>query len=196
MTTPARINFSIYQGATFSEELRWESSYKTYIPITDITKSAPVVVTAPAHGVPLNWRVKFTNILGMTELNNNDEYHQVSSLTTNTVTINDINSLGFKQYTGGGILEYNTPIDMAGYTGRMQIRETIDSTEVIQELSTTNNQIIINNTNKTITLSIPAAATSTFAFTTAVYGLNLTSSGGQVIPFCTGIITLIREAIK
>lgn len=196
MTTPARINFSIYQGTTFSEELRWESSYKTYIPITDATKSAPLVVTAPAHGVPLLWRVKFTNILGMTELNNNDEYHQVSSITTNTVTINEINSLGFKTYTSGGILEYNTPINMTGYTGRMQIRESIDSTEVIQELSTTNNQIVINNTNKTITLSIPAAVTSTFTFTTAVYGLNLTSAGGQVIPFCTGIITLIREAIK
>ena len=196
MTTPARINFTIYQGATFNEELRWESSYKTYVPITDITKSAPIVVTAPAHGVPLNWRVKFTNILGMTDLNSTEDYHQVSSLTTNTITINDINSLGFKSYTSGGILEYNTPIDMTGYTGRMQIRETIDSTDIIQELSTSNNQIVINNTNKTITLNIPAATTSGFNFTTAVYGLNLTSAGGQVIPFCTGILSLTREAIR
>lgn len=196
MTTPARINFTVYQGATFNEELRWESSYKTYIPITDASRSAPLVVTAPGHGVPLNWRVKFTNILGMTDLNNNEEYNQVSSLTANTVTINNINSLGFKPYTSGGILEYNTPIDMAGYTARMQIRESIDSTVVIQELSTANNKIVIDNTKKTITLNIPASTTSTFTFTTAVYGLNLTSGGGQVTPFCTGILSLIREAIR
>jgi len=195
MTTPARINFTVYPGTTFNEELRWESSYKTYVPITDASRSAPLVVTAPGHGVPLNWRVKFTNILGMTDLNSTEEYNQVSSLTANTVTINNINSLAFKPYISGGILEYNTPIDMAGYTARMQIRESIDSTTVIQELSTTNGQIVINNTNKTITLNIPASITSTFTFTTAVYGLNLTSGGGQVTTLCTGILYLIREAI-
>lgn len=196
MTTPARLNFTIYQGATFKEDLRWESSDRTYIPITNITKSAPVVVTAPAHGVPLQWRVKFTNILGMTDLNSPDNYYQVSSKTVNSVTINDINSLGFKEYTGGGIMEYNTPIDMAGYTALMQIRLKAEDTAVIQELSTANGLIIIDNVAKTITLNISAATTSNYDFTTAVYGLNLTSSGGQVIPFCGGMITLIKEVVR
>lgn len=196
MTSPARLNFTIYQGTTFSEDLRWESSDRTYIPITNITKSAPVVITAPGHGVPLNWRVKFTNILGMTDLNSADTYYQVSAKSTTTITINDINSLGFKDYTSGGIVEYNTPIDMTGYTAVMQIRLRAEDTEVIQQLSTANGLIVINNTNKTITLNLSAQLTASYDFTTAVYGLNLTSSGGQVIPFCGGMITLIKEVVR
>jgi len=132
MSTPARINFKIYQGTTFNEVLRWESSVKTYVPITGITKSAPLVVTAPAHNIPLEWRVKFTNISGMTDLNNNDTYYQVTSKTTDTITINSVNSLGFKEYTSGGVVEYNTPIDLTGFTARMQIRSSLNDTDIIQ----------------------------------------------------------------
>ena len=42
MTTPAKINFKVYQGSTFSEVLRWESSSKGYKTITGISNTAPV----------------------------------------------------------------------------------------------------------------------------------------------------------
>jgi hypothetical protein len=136
MSTPAKINFKVYQGSTFNEVLRWESSLKTYVPITGISNSAPLVVTAPNHNIVPEWRVKFTNILGMTELNSSDTYYSATSVTTNTITINDVNSLGFKSYTSGGIIEYNTPINLTGFTARMQIREKITSDTVILELTT------------------------------------------------------------
>lgn len=196
MTTPAKINFKIYQGSTFAEVLRWESSTKTYIPITAIDKSAPLVVTAPAHGVPPEWRVKFTNIVGMTDLNSNDNYYQVTSVTTDTLTINSVNSLGFKAYTSGGIVEYNTPINLAGYTARMQLRSNLSSPDVITELTTENGGIVINNTTKTITLNISATDTGAFTFSSAVYSLELISSGGQVTPFCSGTFTLTKEVTR
>jgi len=196
MSTPAKINFKLYQGATFNEVLRWESSVKSYKPITAITKSAPVVVTSVAHGIPVEWRVKFTNIAGMTELNNSETYYKVTSTTANTVTINDINSLGFKEYISGGVIEYNTPVDLTGFTARMQIRAKIDDTAVIKELTTGNGAIAINNTTKTITLTIPAEETAAFTFSTAVYSLEMVSSGGQVTPFCNGTITLVKEVTR
>lgn len=196
MSTPAKINFKLYQGSTFSEVLRWESSLKTYAAITGISKSAPLVVTAPAHGVPKEWRVKFTNILGMTDLNSNDVYYQATSVTSDTITINDVNSLGFKAYTSGGVVEYNTPIDLTGFTARMQVRSKIDSAAVLVELTTENSYITISNINKTITLTIPATVTSGFTFSTAVYSLELVSSGGQVTPFCEGTITLVKEVTR
>lgn len=196
MSTPAKINFKLYQGSTFNEVLRWESSLKTYVPITSITKSAPLVVTAPAHGVPVDWRVKFTSILGMTELNSDDTYYTATSVTATTITVNAINSLGFKAYTSGGVVEYNTPVDLTGFTARMQIRSKIDSDTVIQELTTENGYIIINNTNKTITLSLPASITSGFTFSSVVYSLEMVSSGGQVTPFCNGTITLVKEVTR
>lgn len=196
MSTPAKINFKIYQGSTFNEVLRWESSVKTYAPITAITKSAPVVITAPDHGVPLEWRVKFTNISGMTDLNSSDTYYQVTSKTTNTITINSINSLGFKEYTSGGVVEYNTPVDLTGFTARMQLRANINDDTVIEELTSENGKINISNVNKTITLTIPASTTAGYTFSTAVYSLEMISSGGQVTPFCSGSFTLVKEVTR
>lgn len=196
MSAPAKLNFKIYQGATFNEVLRWESSVKVYAPITDITKSAPLVVTAPAHGVPVEWRVKFTNIAGMTDLNSDSTYHQVSATTSDTLTINSLNSLGFKAYTTGGVIEYNKPVDMSGYTARMQIRAKLDSPDTILELTTENSGIIINNTTKTVTLNISAAVTADLTFSTAVYSLEMVSSGGQVTPFVGGNLTLVKEVTR
>lgn len=196
MSTPAKINFKLYQGSTFNETLRWESSVKSYKPITAITKSAPVVVTSVAHGIPVEWRVRFTNIAGMTELNNSETYYSVTSTTANTVTINDINSLGFKDYVSGGVIEFNTPIDLTGFTARMQIRAKIDDEVIIKELTTSSGDIAVNNTTKTITLTIPAYVTAAFTFSTAVYSLEMISSGGQVTTLCNGTITLVKEVTR
>ena len=196
MSSPARINFKIYQGSTFNEVLRWETSVKTYIPITAITKSAPLVVTAPDHGVPQEWRVKFTNIVGMTDLNSSENYYQATSVTQDTITINSINSLGFKEYTSGGIVEYNTPTNLTGYSARMQIRANINDATVIEELTSENGMINISNINKTITLVIPATTTALYNFSTAVYSLEMISSGGQVTPFCAGTFTLVKEVTR
>lgn len=196
MSTPAKINFKLYQGSTFSEVLRWESSEKVYVYISNITNSAPVVITASAHNVPVDWRVKFSNILGMTELNSTDTYYQATAVTDDTITINSINSIGYKPYLGNGIVEYNKPIDLTGYTARMQIRAKLDDPVVIQELTTQNGLILLDNTKKTITLQIPAATTQDYTFSTAVYGLELISSEGFVIQLITGSITLVKEVIR
>jgi hypothetical protein len=197
MTTPAKINFKVYQGSTFSEVLRWESPTKTYKNISAITQAAPMVITTTAaHGVPPNWRVKVTNVLGMTDINSTDNYQVVTEVTSTTLTINAINSLSYKAYVSGGVIEYNQPIDLSGYTGRMQIRSDIDSATVIAELTTANGGVLIDNTLKTITLSIPATATAGFTFTTAVYDLELVSAGSQVTQFCGGVITLYKEVTR
>ena len=195
MSTPAKLNFKIYSGTSFNEVLRWESTLKAYVPITNITNSAPLVVTAPNHNIPSEWRVRFTNIAGMTELNNAETYYQVTSTTSNTLTINTINSLAFKPYISGGIVEYNTPVNLAGYTAKMQIKDTVDSTTVITELTTENGGIVINNTTKTITLNLLGTVTSTFKFTNAYYALELISAGNQITLFCVGNITLLQTGI-
>lgn len=196
MSAPTKINFKMYQGATFSEVLRWESSKKIYKVITGITKAAPAVVTAVSHGVPEGWRVKITNVTGMKEINDTENYVIASVKTADTVELNSINAAGYTTYTSGGVLEYYEPKDLAGYTARMQIREKIDSTTTIDELTTENGKITIDNINKTITLSITATATALYTFNSAVYSLELVSGGGVVTPFATGTITLVKEVTR
>lgn len=197
MTQPVKLNFKLYQGSTFNEVLRWESSTKVYVPITNITKSAPVVITAANHSAPIGWRARVTNVAGMKEINcSEDEYYQITDTTTNSVVINAVNSLAYTAYTSGGVLEYNQPVDLAGYTARMHIREKLESTSIILQLTTENNRIIIDNTQKTINLRISAADTAALTFQQAVYNLELVSASGTVSSLIAGNIQLLKEVTR
>ena len=197
MTQPVKLNLKIYQGSTFIQTLRWESSTKVYVPITSITKSAPVIITAANHNIPLGWRARVTNVQGMKEINcSEDEYYTVTNTTADTVTINSINSVGYTAYTSGGILEYNQPVSLVGYTARMHVREKLDSSTILLQLTTDNNRIVIDNALKTVTLKISATDTAALAFNQAVYNLELINSEGLVTSLTTGSIQLVKEVTR
>lgn len=196
---PAKINYKIYQGSTFQETLRWESETKTYVPISAITRDAPCTITTSAHTIPVGWRIRVANVAGMKEINttSDDAYYLVTAKTSTTITLNKVNSLGYTAYTSGGVVEYNTPVPLTGYTALMQIRETLDSTTVIHQMtSAAGGGIIINTSDSTIFLTIPASITTNFTFDSAVYSLELTNSSGVVTPFMAGNLTLVREVTR
>lgn len=196
MSTPAKINYKMYQGSTFAEVLRWESSKKNYVNITNISKSAPVLITTETNTIPNNWRVRVTNAGGMKEINNTEDYHVATVLSNTSLELNAINSLAYTAYTTGGVIEYNEPIDLSTYTARMQIREKID-TAVLYELTTENGGIVLNNIDYTINLNIPAAITETFTFKKAVYSIELVNTNNDnVITFTQGSITLYNEITR
>jgi hypothetical protein len=78
----------------------------------------------------------------------------------------------------------------------MQIRETLESTAVIAELSTANNRIIIDPINFTVLIKLPATITGTFTFDSAVYSMELTDNQNNVIPFLSGSISLTKEVTR
>jgi len=197
MSTPAKINYKMYQGSTFSEVLRWESSKKVYVNISNITKAAPCVLTTAAHVIPNGWRIKVTNAGGMKEINDTENYRIATVKNATSIELNDVNSIAYTAYTSGGIVEYNEPVDLSIYSARMQIREKIDSTTTIYELTTANSGILIDNTLKTITLYIPATITQNFTFKKAVYSLELVnSSNSSVTTLSTGSISLYNEVTR
>jgi hypothetical protein len=78
----------------------------------------------------------------------------------------------------------------------MQIRETLESTTVLAELTTANNRIIIDPVNFTIQMKLSAAITGTFDFDAAVYSMELTDNQGTVYPFLSGSISLTKEVTR
>lgn len=194
---PAKINYKIYQGSTFQETYRWESETKVYVPIQTIQKSAPCqIATQLPHNLPQGWRFRVVGAGGMKEINNaGDSYYVSTSVTANSIEINQVNSLGFTTYTTGGVVEYNQPIDLSGFNARMQIREAVDSTTVIHEATTANGQIVVDNTGKFIQITLLGNITQNFNFTTAVYSLEL-YNGNNVIPFINGNLTLVQEVTR
>lgn len=197
---PAKINYKIYQGSTFLETFRWESETKVYVPISNISKAAPcVVTTAQAPNLPVGWRFRIVGAGGMKEINSSaDTYYTATAVNNinNTIEINQVNSLQYTTFTSGGVIEYNYPIDLQQYSARLQIRETVDSSTVIHSATTENGGILIDNTLRTISISIPAATTAGFSFAVAVYSLELYTAAGQVIPFLVGNLSVVPEVTR
>lgn len=197
---PAKINYKIYQGSTFEETFKWESETKVYQPIKHISKAAPCVIELhQTPTLPVGWRVRVVGAGGMKEINTPEEVYYTATAVntvTNLVELNQVNSLLYTTYNSGGVLEYNAPVDLATYSARMQIRESVDSTTIIHSATTENGGITLDNTNKRITITIPAAATTQFNFSVAVYSLELYTGAGKVVPFIAGNLTLVPEVTR
>lgn len=201
MQQPAKLNYKVYQGSTFQEIYRWESQTKVYVPITAISKSAPCVITTQAAtDLPVGWRFRVVGAGGMREINttNEDAYYIATDINPakTQVTINQVNSSSYTAYTSGGVLEYNDWVNLAPYSARMQIRETVDSATTIYEATSLGGQIVLDNTYKTITLKIPASVTQAFTFETAVYSMELFTQAGEVTPFIEGNLVLVKEITR
>ena len=199
---PAKLNYKIYQGATFEEVYRWESETKVYVPVQTISKSAPcVITTTAAHNLPVGWRFRVVGVGGMKEINSvgEDAYYLITQApSATTIEINQTNSLGYTAYTSGGVVEYNQPVPLIGYQARMQIRETVDSPTVIYSAVSggLNAHLFVDDTAKTIQVRIPAEVTQTFEFATAVYSIELFVPDGSVVSFVGGNLTLVPEVTR
>lgn len=189
---------SIIKGKTFARVLRWEAPPIVYKAITGITQTAPAVVTCTGHGLPNGWRAAIVCVKGMTQINASSEppkekdYRPVRVIDANTLEFNTINAACFKPYTSGGYVQYNTPVDLAGYTARMSVKDKVGGTQLFR-LDTTNGRITLDNVNKTITLAITATDTAALTFKKGVYDLELISAGGVVALLLSGDITVIDE---
>lgn len=191
-------DLAVQQGKTFSMVLRWESEPVIYRPITAIQQTAPVRMMVDTTGLPDGWRCAVTNVKGMTEINaeaNNlkdKDFKPVKVVDANTLEINEVNAAGFKAYASGGILQFNTPVVLTGYTARLAIKDKVGGT-VLHSLTTENTGIVINTSANTITLAISATDTAAFAWKKAVYDLEMVSASGVVTALISGSITVSKE---
>ena len=89
------------------------------------------------------------------------------------------------------------PFDLTGYTARMQIRRTVESSTPMLSLTTENNGIIINpgTENNEIELLISDEDTATLT-TSGVYDLEIIDDSGNVSKVVRGTVTLIPEVTR
>lgn len=191
-------DFTIEQGRTFTCSLRWEAPPIVYKAISTINNSAPARITVPSHNIPPGWRVAVVSVKGMTQINAENtppecgDYHEATIVDTNTVELNDVNAADFGAYTSGGYLQFNTPVDLAGFTARMTIRNRVGGTELLS-LTTENGRISIDNATKKVTLTIPATDTASITWVKGVYDLEMVSGGGVVTAILSGDIAVSKE---
>ncbi len=190
-------------GDTLNRVWRWGTSVYSYAPITAITQAAPAVITAPDHGIPDGWRVAVVSVLGMTQINapkfpprepsedqRIDDYQQATVIDTNTVALNKTNSSNYSPYVSGGYLMFRTPVDLSGFTAQMKIIDP--ATDAL--LYDASADLTVDNTAKSISLSIPAATISGFTWNEGEYSLQAISSGGIVTTLDAGRFLIEPEA--
>lgn len=187
MTT---LDLIITKGDTFERTLRWETQPKLWKPITAITQSAPCRVTSEAHGLTNGWRGAIVSVKGMTQINassnppKDSDYYTFTVVNADTLEINDLNSTDFSAYASGGYILVNTPVELTGFTANMEIRDKSTGTLIIALDETSG--ITINNTNKTIVISLTAAQTDVITNTKGIYDLEMTSADGKVTKILSG----------
>jgi hypothetical protein len=96
-----------------------------------------------------------------------------------------------------------SPIDLTGYTARMQVRKTIEADDVVIELTTANGRITLGDplpTDGVILLEIEATATDDLPATLSDrkwrYDLELIPAGGQVRRLMMGKFVVSLEVTR
>ena len=89
-----------------------------------------------------------------------------------------------------------TPVNLTGYTARMQIRKTVKSTDPLISLTTTNGRITLGGAQGTVTLEIAAEDTADFTTFCGVYDLEVEASDGTVTRLLEGQVEISREVTR
>ena len=193
----ANFDLSIYQGTTFSAEFRWAALPMLYLPITAVPETTPVQFTCPSHGLTNGWPVAVVSTNGLDELRaQNDpprpnEYNPVTVIDPNTIELNQVNAAGMVPYVSGGFIQAYSAVPLAGATALLEIKDRIGGT--LLESLTSPVGIVLDDTNKLITVNISAAATAAFSWLTGVYDLQLTTSTGEVFLIAYGNVAITNE---
>jgi len=197
---PLKQNLTILQGATFRWPFYWYSDTESVIAITAVNRTYPATFTAASHGLPAS-QVPAA-IFGVGDWINSastaaKDRVYVKKLATGTFTV-DVDGTDGDAYTGSaGRLIYNVPMDLSsGWTARMQIRASIDSTAILAAFTSADGTIVLA-ADGGITLVLADTVTDALNFTAAVYDLELDNTAtGEVTRLAEGKVTLKPQVTR
>lgn len=190
----------IREGSTFSRTVRWAGEPFVYKEISAISNSAPCRIRAIGHDVLPGQRVAIISAKGLVELNAKEsppnlltEYYKATVIDADNIELNRVNSTDFKQYTGGGYIQYLTARDMTGHAARLTIKDRIGGTVLLVLTSGPGGGIVIDNILKSIAYTLTAEQTDAFEVSKAVFDLDMISDTGEVYTVLFGAIEFIKE---
>lgn len=124
-----RVDICVVPGTTYRDVATIMQPVNAYASVTSIA-GAPVIVTAPGHGLTADWIAWMRGVVGFPLINREPGVqapHKVKYLTPDTLEINALSAVGFNPV--GGQLIYQLPVDLTGAT--MQERFYVDDVLVL-----------------------------------------------------------------
>lgn len=191
-------DLSLVAGTSSSLVLRWESAPILRKAITGISVATGAPrITVAGHGIPDGWRVAITGVKGMAELNASDsarlrdsDYYQATVIDANTIELNEVNGADFKAWTSSGVVQWNTPVELTGFTGRLRVENrhggTLLASNLVADAPLNTLSLTIDTSLKTITAVLPAAATTALAGKSGVWEVEMVS--GDATPVITQLL--------
>ncbi|MCY1167132.1 hypothetical protein D9M73_70890 [compost metagenome] len=88
------------------------------------------------------------------------------------------------------------PIDLTGYTARMQIRERLAATTTLANMTTENGGITLGGAAGTIDLLLTAVETAAISAIRGVYDLELVSPTGVVSKVLADEVDFVKEVTR
>lgn len=186
-------DFCVGAGETFAPVIRWGAKDLTTAQITGITQGTPVVITAPAHGVPNGWPVAIVGTNGMYEINATryppvtKDYNPASVLSVDSLALNDISSAKFQPYRDGGAVVFNTPISLVGVSAAMTFWDTPDKSDTPLVVLTNGSGLTLDTVDFTV---VPQLQTAGLLWQLAYFNLDFTDTNGVVTRALTGTLTI------
>ena len=173
---------AIEVGITYVQVYRYGGSPLVYKPISAVTTYLPLTVTATGHGVTAGWPIAFNGLGEGVDASNwppsNKDFFYATVIDANTISVNDLDATALTAYVSGGLLAYYTPTSLAGGTAVFTL-SSVDNCGNETVVLTTN--AVLDDTGKTITLTLTAAQTAAFTPGAYVYSLIMTDAGSNVI---------------
>lgn len=187
----------IKRGSTFSMVVFWANGDNILRkPITGISfaTGAPVLEVS-GHNIPDGWEGAVTLVDSPKQINakntppRDGDYLKLKVLDANHIELNgvtptDDNGRPWSAYTSGGFLQIFEPIDLTGYTGRMDIKDKIGGTILASSDVDTAPKNIISITQNIAqhrsVISISDANTAAIAWNKGVTDFEMVSPGGVV----------------
>lgn len=92
--------------------------------------------------------------------------------------------------------EAGNPINLTGYTAKLQIRKSANAPEAVVTLDSSNGTIELGGAAGTIVLNMSAAVTDAITLSNGVYDLELTSPTGFVTRLLFGSVTFVKGVTR
>lgn len=188
---PARLDLRIIQGATFRKPLLLMQPVYAYKPIGTIQQSAPLRLSVTAHGLPDGWPTWIEGVRGWSALNRDkqrERFRVAKVIDADTIEFNDLNGLG--QSAAGGTLVYQLPVDLAGASARMNIRDAAGN--LLLALLTVTGELVVDGLGRLL-MVLSAAQTAALTWTQGFYDLELVMADGSVDRWANGEVTVSQE---
>jgi hypothetical protein len=90
----------------------------------------------------------------------------------------------------------NVPVDLGGYTARMQVRASFSDTVIQLNLTTENGAIVLGGALGTIAVTAAATVTDDITIRAGVYDLELQASDGTVTRLVQGKVKISPEVTR